>query len=125
MSHVSQTTDIAPPAEGLRAWITVRRVHKHPDCPYLARSKAQEVDIEEIGVKAPCRHCFPHLKHLDLVQKSICTECNPRRLRPCRHNGGVQVRIWRSGPLNGSRGTLYWVWGHRALFSDVVGYGMF
>ena len=125
MSSMSETTDTLAHMEGLKAWVTIRRVHKTPDCPYLARSKAKEVPVAEIGVKAPCRQCFPHLKDLDLFQRSICEECNPREPRPCRHNGGVQVRIWRSGDLNGANGTIYWVWGPRALFSDVVGSSVF
>ena len=109
----------------LRAWITHRRVHSRPDCPYLAKSKVEEVPVDEIGAKTPCRQCFPNLVDLDLIKHDLCRKCGHRRTRPCPHNGGVQVRMKRAGIRNGRSGTsLYWVWPENALFLDVAGYGV-
>ena len=99
------------------AFITHKMVHKTLDCTYIAdepNSTPEKVPVEEIGIREPCRACFPGLIGPKPI-RTICMECNQRRVMPCHHNGGVLVML-----PSKFRQKMAWTWPERAIFCDVV-----
>lgn len=96
-------------------WVTRLHVHARPDCSSNPHANPRPYPASEAPLKEPCPRCFPEIaKKLTGYVRRICLICNPLKLMPCKHNGGVQVET-------GSR--PQWTWPSRALLRPVLGYG--
>lgn len=102
--------------EQIYVWTTRNGVHIRGDCHMLAYAEPEKTLVDDVGLKWPCKECFPEVARIRHV---ACQVCSPMTVRPCRHNGGVQVRV--SPPKRAQM--LVWTWPERALFVPVVGYG--
>lgn len=93
--------------------------HARPDCKFLINGmrshdvegwdpnnvpvhRKQLEDLPETH-RRPCRACYPGQPKVT-VTRARCMECNPTRLTPCIHNGGVLVEMeqkggWGVGPF--------------------------
>lgn len=100
----------------LYAWTTSKTVHLSPECAQIGPKGVARIRVEDVGLKWPCKNCFPELP---TTVKRACEVCNPLMLRPCKHNGGVQVEIRppKRPPMK------VWTWPERAVLVPVVGYG--
>lgn len=76
-----------------------RRFHRTEDCKQLRKKPArgeplelQEVDLDDLRFKTPCRDCYPDTPRARSVHLR-CSICHPRKdyIYPCPHNGGVPV----------------------------------
>lgn len=86
-----------------------RRFHRSDDCSQLAKAPAvgvaQEIlkiDLEEIPGVLPCLRCFPDAPRAKSAHQ-YCFICDPGKVRPCRHNGGIKVHMVRTH----RKGSLY------------------
>lgn len=74
------------------------RFHKNQDCAQLTKAPARgtarplvSVDLEDLPVRAnPCKTCYPDFPNPKIVRR-YCPICPSQTVRPCEHNGGVQV----------------------------------
>lgn len=70
-----------------------RIIHASPDCVALkhrARGWAER-DLDDIEHPDLCKHCWPEQPRLRVAHRQCCGSMT----LPCRHNGGVLVRMER------------------------------
>lgn len=96
-----------------------RSFHKSKDC-YELGSKTQEVYTAPLSdlphTASPCKACYPDAPRVRVLRR-LCLECSTDGvIRPCEHNGGVQVVVRHAAPTiaSGRQAVTYhrkvWVW---------------
>lgn len=104
-----------------------RRFHARPDCPQLTKGPASgspqdvvQIDLDERDRATPCLECYPEAPRPRSAHR-YCYTCDPGRVKPCEHNGGVRVwmtRVRSYQTLFTEPGDEYyqerWVWPEKA-----------
>lgn len=84
-----------------------RRFHRSRSCRQLVkgpatglRQKVLEIDATAIGTELPCLVCFSDAPRARSAHR-YCYICDPGKVRPCAHNGGVLVPMYRTHQRDG------------------------
>lgn len=76
------------------------RFHRTTDCYSIRGVDVVPLPIEDIGTYKMCQRCWELPPEL-AVFHSLCRVCAQDRPKPCRHNGGVLVRVPVRGGVRG------------------------
>lgn len=109
----------------MRVWISRNgekrrtKFHRTPSCPEYGRViVGEEVDLIDVVRPDPCYRCFPYAPRQPKLLRRWCPECNDERVFPCRHNGGVLVKVPFERSHRGYR--LRYVWPDNAHRYEIV-----
>jgi len=104
-----------------------RRFHRDESCSQLTKGPAigesqeiVEISLDDLPGVLPCLRCFPDAPRARSAHQ-YCYTCDTGKVRPCQHNGGVQVfmvRTVRKGSLYRDPGETFtqarYVWPENA-----------